>query len=144
MFAVVNLLDYADRPTDQQQFRNVEAAMSEGPLAGPLAVNYSAGGAGFELESEPVPDMSLQRLKNKVAKIPVLISNATADAMTPRFWAIPMTEAFASHSFLEQTSTQHCISLNPDHCIRKAVETYLIKGKLPQSEICPWPEASED
>ena len=144
MFAVVNLLDYADRPTEQQQYRNVEAAMSEGPLAGPLAVNYSAGGAGFELESEPVPDMSLQRLKNKVAKIPVLISNATADAMTPRFWAIPMTEAFASHSFLEQTSTQHCISLNPDHCIRKAVETYLIKGKLPQSEICPWPEASED
>jgi len=144
MFAVVNLLDYADRPTEQQQHSNVKAATSKGPLTGPLAVNYAAGGDGFQLRPEPVPDMSLQRLKNKVAQIPVLISNATADAMTPRFWAVPMTKAFASHSFLEQISTKHCISLNPDPCVRSAIETYLIDRKLPQSEICPWPEASDE
>lgn len=142
MFSVVNLLDYADRPTEQQQHSNVETVMRKGPLGGPLAVSYAAGGEGFQLNAEPVPDMSRQRLKDKVAQIPVLISNATADAMTPRFWAVPMTEAFTNHSFLEQISTKHCISLNPDSCLRSAVETYLLKAELPPSDLCPWPGIS--
>jgi pimeloyl-ACP methyl ester carboxylesterase len=138
LFAVVNRLDYGDSYSEHEQLVNVRAVMESGPLGGPLAISYAAGAAGFDLRSEPVPDMSRRRLRQKVSGIPVLITNATADAETPRFWAVKMTKAFANHSFIEFVSTIHCIIGARSSCVNGQLEKYLIKKQLPTSRICAW------
>jgi len=101
-----------------------------------LAVSYAAGAVGFDLRPEPVPDMSRKRLRQKVSDSPVFITNATADTVTPRFWAIDMTRAFKTHSFLELVTTFHCITAAQVACIHHPVEKYLIKRELPDSKVC--------
>ena len=138
VFSVVNRLDYADAYDRQEQLETVRDVLTSGPLGGPLAVSYAAGAAGFDLRPEPVPDMSRKRLRQKVSDIPVLITNATADTVTPRFWAIDMTRAFKTHSFLELVTTFHCITAAQVDCINRPVEKYLIKRELPGSKVCRW------
>lgn len=141
MFSVVNRLDYGDNYSEQEQLINVQAVIESGPLGGPLAISYAAGASGLDLRSEPVPDMSNKYLRQKVSRIPVLITNSTADAETPRFWAVEMTKAFENHSFLELVSTIHCAISARASCINGRIERYLIQRKLPASKICLWRDA---
>ncbi len=138
IFSVVNRLDYADAYDWHEQLENVQDVLMSGPLGGPLAVSYAAGAEGFDLRPDPVPDMSRKRLRQKVSEIPVLITNATADTATPRFWAIDMTRAFKNHSFLELVTTFHCITTAEVACVNRPVEKYLIKRELPGSKVCGW------
>jgi pimeloyl-ACP methyl ester carboxylesterase len=142
MFAVVNRLDYADSTSSQEQLSTVQTVVEYGPLGGPLAVSYAAGAEGFNLRPEPVPDMSQTRLRKKVKRLPVLITNATNDTATPVFWGVDhMTRAFKNHSLLQLVSTVHGITRANDGWINGSVANYLIDRKLPPSGIGPWQES---
>jgi pimeloyl-ACP methyl ester carboxylesterase len=142
MFAVVNRLDYADSTSSQEQLSNVQDVVEFGPLGGPLAVSYAAGAEGFNLQPEPVPDMSQSRLRKKVKRLPVLITNATNDTVTPVFWgADRMTKAFKKHSLLQLVSTIHGITRAEDDWVNASVDKYLIHRKLPPSGTGPWQES---
>ena len=137
MFSVVNSLDYSDRPSKKEQAGLVKSASSKGPLSGLLALSYAAAWVGFDLEPDPVPNMTLEQNKAKVADVPVVIVNATKDVYTPKFWAEEMNRAFKNKAFIQQRNTRHCIWSYGDPCVDQPIDTFILKGKLPNSKTCP-------
>ena len=137
MFSVVNSLDYSDRPSKKEQAGLVKSASSKGPLSGSLALSYAAAWVGFDLEPDPVPNMTLEQNKAKVADVPVVIVNATKDVYTPKFWAEEMNRAFKNKAFIQQRNTRHCIWSYGDPCVDQPIDTFILKGKLPNSKTCP-------
>ena len=138
-FSVVNCLDYADRPGKKAQANAVTDAASQGPLGGQLALSYAPGCAGLDLKPEPVPDMSRGRLRDKVADIPVVISNATKDVYTPKFWAKQMKKAFKTQTFIQRHGTQHVIWGGDDNCVGPPIDSYVLTRQLPFPRTCAWP-----
>ena len=137
MFSVVNSIDYSDRPSKKEQAGLVKSASSKGPLSGSLALSYAAAWVGFDLEADPVPNMSLEQNKAKVADVPVVIVNATKDVYTPKFWAEKMNRAFKNKAFIQQRNTKHCIWSYGDPCVDQPIDTFILKSKLPKSKTCP-------
>ena len=137
MFSVVNSIDYSDRPSKKEQAGLVKSASSKGPLSGSLALSYAAAWVGFDLEADPVPNMSLDQNKAKVADVPVVIVNATKDVYTPKFWAEKMNRAFKNKAFIQQRNTKHCIWSYGDPCVDQPIDTFILKSKLPKSKTCP-------
>ena len=139
IFSVVNSIDYSDRPSKSEQADLVKNAAKRGPLSGSLALSYAAAWDGFELDPDPVPNLSLKRYQAKVANIPVVIVNATKDAYTPKFWAKEMNKGFKKKAFIQQRNTTHCIWAKGDPCVDEPINKFVLTGKLPNSKICAWP-----
>ena len=139
IFSVVNSIDYADRPNQSEQAALVKNAANKGPLSGSLALSYAAAWVGFELDPDPVPNMSLKQLQDKVANVPVVIVNATKDVYTPKFWAKEMNKAFKNKAFIQQRNTTHCIWAKGDPCVDKPIDKFVLTGMMPNSRICAWP-----
>ena len=140
MFSVVNSIDYSDRPSQYEQAVLVKNAANKGPLSGSMALGYAAAWVGFELDPDPIPNMSLKRLQAKVANVPVVIVNATKDVYTPKFWAKEMNKAFKNKAFIQQRNTTHCIWAKGDPCVDQPIDKFVITGKMPISKICAWPD----
>ena len=138
-FSVVNSLDYSDRPSKTKQAELVKKAAAKGPLSGSLALSYATAWDGFELDPDPVPNMSLKRLQAKVANVPVVIVNATKDVYTPKFWAKEMNKVFKNKAFIQQRNTTHCIWAKGDPCVDQPIDKFVLTGKMPNSKICAWP-----
>ena len=117
----------------------MKKAASKGPLSGSLALSYSTAWDGFELDPDPVPNMSLKHLKAKVANVPVVIVNATKDVYTPKFWAKDMNQAFKNKAFIQQRNTTHCLWSKGDPCVDQPIDKFVLTGKMPNSKICAWP-----
>ena len=139
MFSVVNSLDYSDRPSKAEQAALVKNAASKGPLSGSMALSYAAAWVGFELDPDPVPNMSRESLQAKVAEIPVVIVNATKDVYTPKFWAKEMNKVFKNKAFIQQRNTTHCIWGKGAPCVDQPINKFVLTGKLPNSRMCAWP-----
>ena len=137
IFSVVNSIDYSDRPSKIEQADMVKSAVSKGPLSGSLALSYAAAWVGFDLDPDPVPNMSLKQNKAKVADIPVVIVNATKDTYTPKFWAKKMNRVFKNKAFIQQKNTKHCIWSYGDPCVDRPIDMFILKAKVPNSKICP-------
>ena len=139
IFSIVNSLDYSDRPSKIEQAELIKKAASKGPLSGSLALSYAAAWDGFELDPDPLPNMSEKRLQAKVANVPVVIVNATKDVYTPKFWAKDMNQAFKNKAFIQQRNTTHCIWSKGDPCVDEPIDKFVLTGKVPTSKICAWP-----
>jgi len=78
-------------------------------------------------------------LRDKVADIPVVISNATKDVYTPKFWAKQMKKAFKTQTFIQRYGTQHVIWGGDDSCVSQPIDSYVLTGQLPFPRTCAWP-----
>ncbi len=134
MFAVVNCLDYADRPSVGQLGEIVADNASRGVFGGSLTSSYGAGCAGFDFKPDPIP------LARPIASLhSVLIGGATRDSRTPYQWAVQMARAFPNSRMLTYPSGNHVNWFIRSSCLKAVMDDYFVDGRLPAIDaVCPY------
>lgn len=135
MVAVVNCLDYADRPNIERLGEIVsDNAARGGVFGGSLTTSYGAGCAGFTFEPDPIP------LARPIAsEHPVLISGATRDSRTPYQWAVQMARAFPESRMLTYPGGNHVNWFISSECLKGVMDDYFVDGYLPAVDtVCPY------
>ena len=70
---------------------------------------YAMGCRGLgSLEPDPIPLITTDRQRSRVADVPVLIANATRDGSTPLVWAERMQAVF-DRPMIKYRSSEHVI-----------------------------------
>lgn len=138
-FSVVNCLDYAERMTQSQQAAVVSANARSAPVfGGSLTLQYAAGCDGLDLQPDPVPLLGSARSRRIVAEIPVMLSNATADAMTPMLWALRMQQAF-DRPMIKYRSGQHTVwEAVRSACVNDPINRFMLTSREPRPATCPF------
>ncbi|MFA5490658.1 MAG: alpha/beta hydrolase, partial [Candidimonas sp.] len=135
MFAVVNCLDYADRPGVAELAGIVDDNASRGGMfGGPLTSSYAAGCAGFDFKPDPIP------LARPIAsEYPVLIGGATRDSRTPYQWAVQMARAFPNSRMLTYSGGNHVNWFISSPCLKSIMDDYFVDGRLPPVDaVCDY------
>jgi len=136
MVAVVNCLDYADRPKFAELANIVDDNASRGGMfGGSLTSSYAAAGCvGFDFEPDPIP------LARPIAsEHPVLIGGATRDSRTPYQWAVQMARAFPNSRMLTYPGGNHVNWFISSACLKSAMDAYFVDGRLPQVDaVCEY------
>ena len=140
-FSMVNCLDYAQRLTAKQQADLAAANAKRGPIAGgSLTLMYAMGCSGLDkLTPDPVPLVKTATQRAKLAKVPVLLANATNDGSTPMAWAKRMQKAF-DRPMIRYRSTQHVIwGATSSKCVNAPIDRFVLTGKIPaKSRTCDY------
>jgi pimeloyl-ACP methyl ester carboxylesterase len=140
-FSVVNCLDYAQRLTAKQQADLAADNAKRGPIAGgSLTLMYAMGCSGLDkLTPDPVPLVTTAKQRAKLAKVPVLLANATNDGSTPMAWAKRMQKAF-DRPMIRYRSTQHVIwGATTSKCVNAPIDKFVLTLKMPaKSRTCDY------
>lgn len=140
-FSVVNCLDYDQRLTAQQETRVARENAREYPVfGGSLSIMYGIGCRGLgSLDADPIPLVTTNKQRDKLADVPVFLANATKDGSTPLAWAKSMKAAF-DRPLLKYRSSQHVIwGATPSDCVNSPIDRFVIDGKeLRQGRTCPF------
>ena len=140
-FSVVNCLDYDQRLTADEETQIAKTNAREYPVfGGSLSLMYAIGCRGLgSLDPDPIPLITKDKQRAKVADVPVLLANATKDGSTPLVWAKSMQAAF-DRPLLKYKSSQHVIwGATSSSCVNKPIDRFVIAGKeLKQDRTCPF------
>lgn len=135
---MINCLDYAARTSVTTQSRMVAKIAKRAPIfGGTLGASYATGCDGFNLRSDPVPLIKSRNTRDRLAKLPIVVANATKDAATPMLWAQRMREAFRSSRLVSYSGAQHVIWGGPSTCVNEAINAYVLGGS-PKAKNCPF------
>jgi hypothetical protein len=135
---MINCLDYTARTSVQIQSRMVGKIAKRAPVfGGTLGASYATGCDGFNLKAEPVPLIKTRKMRDRIAKLPIVVANATKDAATPMIWAHRMRSAFRSSRLVSYSGAQHVLWGGPSTCVNDAIDTYVL-GSSPKTTHCPF------
>ena len=130
--AMVNCLDYPDRPTAADQAEFVDEAVREAPIAGWFgSLGLAAQCEGLGLAPDPVPtDFGANW------SIPFLILGATRDTNTPYVWTVDMARAFRASRVVTYVGSKHISFVAAQsRCIDDLVSAYLVQRRLPRIDV---------
>ena len=134
--AIINCLDYADRPDAARLDVMGTRIRFDAPITGWVrAVQIPPACEGLEeLTPDPVP---LVQGNDWSARM--LILAATRDSQTPYRWATSMANAFRSSPLVSYVGNQHVTyTAAGSPCVDGAATTYLVSLKLPGVDVaCP-------
>ena len=148
-FSVVNCLDYGQRLSGQRESGIATANDRRFPVfGGSLSLMYAMGCRGLSsLEPDPIPLITTDRQRARVADVPVLLANATHDGATPMVWAERMQAVF-DRPMIKYRSSQHVIwGAVKSACVNRPIDRFVIELQEPQHDrTCPFvaPEPSAD
>lgn len=139
-FSVVNCLDYASRPTPGQQIEVTKLNARRAPVfGGSITMSYAIGCRGLRLRPDPIPSLANLRNRLKVAEVPVLLANGTADGATPIFWARSMQRGFSDRPMIKYRSGQHEVwGAVASACVNDPIDRFMIRLRQPHSATCPF------
>jgi pimeloyl-ACP methyl ester carboxylesterase len=139
-FSVVNCLDYADRMAPAA----IDAAIARHAAIAPvfgglLTAEYLMGCTGLTMPPDPVPTTRSAANRARVARLPVVIVNATNDASTPMVWAQQMRRSFPAGVLIRYRSGQHVLwVLARSSCIDDRITPYVVSLRRPTAATCPF------
>lgn len=145
-FSVVNCLDYADRPTGREQTALVRRNARGGALfGGSLTTSYAIGCSGLPvggsaaLRPDPIPLVTTAAQRARLARVPVILANATQDGSTPMTWARRMQRVFG-RPMIRYRSGQHVIwGAVRSQCVNRPLDRFVMTQRLPRtSRTCPF------
>lgn len=130
--AAVNCLDYADRPTAEEQNATARVIREQSPVRG--WYNYAVLASqctDFGLPADPVPtDVGVVKSKG------VLLSGATRDPATPYPWAQSMARVMKDSRVVTYVGSQHIVyRTTPSKCVNKAVTRFLMSVDQPAHDL---------
>lgn len=138
-FSVVNCLDYADRLSVDEQVQLTKANARRAPvLGGSLTLMFAMGCSGLaKLDPDPIPLITTASQRARVAKVPVLLANATHDGSTPAAWARQMHKAF-DRPMIGYRSSQHVIwGATDSRCVNRPIDRFVLDLRMPKkSRTC--------
>lgn len=140
-FSVVNCLDYAQRLTGREESDIAATNARRHPVfGGSLSLMYALGCRGLgSLEPDPIPLITTDRQRARLADVPVLLANATHDGSTPMAWAKSMQDAF-DRPMIEYRSSQHVIwGATKSECVNRPIDRFVITVQEPKHDrTCPF------
>lgn len=140
-FSAVECIDYPQRMTNAQQLKLTRRNAAKAPwFGGMLTLDYSRGCAGLKLKPDPIPLLSSAANRARLARVKVLISNATHDGETPMVWAHQMLRGFNSAAFVRYRGGQHAIwNFTQSSCVNATIDRYVLTGRQPRKQTtCPF------
>lgn len=129
--AVVNCLDYEDRPSMSRLTGIVAENARRAPMfGGALTTSYASTCAGLTFEPDPIPNK-----RGIISDFPVLIGGATRDARTPFQWSVQMAKAFPESRLVTYSGGNHVNWLTESECVNEYYDAYFVDGELPVVDV---------
>ena len=135
MFAVVNCLDYPQRPGLDQITRRVVQQVRYAPrYGGSLATMFGTNCAGFTFAPDPVPVITGQG-----PAVPLMIAGSTRDGSTIVQWTARMSRAFPASRTVTYAGGQHAVwNIAGSACVDRVLDTYILTLRRPAADrACP-------
>ncbi len=134
-FALVNCIDYADRPTPAEQDGIARSVRLRGPVAGWFeGFEIVSMCVGLDVPVDPVP---IDFPSDWSAKL--LLVGSTRDAATPYEWTADMATAFRASRVVTYVGAKHVVyGVGLSTCVNRYVSAYLIDLRRPARDVsCP-------
>ena len=134
-FAFVNCIDYADRPTPDEQDAISRSVRVRGPVAGWFeGFEIVSMCVGFDGPVDPVPIEFPSDWKAKL-----LLVGSTRDAATPYAWTADMATAFRASRVVTYVGAKHVVyGAGRSTCVNTYVTAYLVDLVRPARDVsCP-------
>lgn len=139
VFSVVNCLDYADRPSVATQVDIIAENAQRAPVfGGSLTTTFAIGCVGLQdLRPDPIPLVTTAAQRATLARVPVLLANATHDGATAFEWARRMQRVF-DRPMIRYRSGQHVIwGATDSRCVNRPIDRFVLELRMPtKSRTC--------
>ncbi|MGP3916774.1 alpha/beta hydrolase [Nonomuraea sp. 10N515B] len=127
----INCADTAERPTAAETAQINERIKEVFPI---LATEASSGVCAHW----PVPGDDAAKRIDATGSAPIVVIGGKGDPATPYQWAETLTRQLKTGVLVTYEGEGHGAYLSGSGCVMKAVDAYLLEGKLPtQSSTCP-------
>jgi pimeloyl-ACP methyl ester carboxylesterase len=127
----INCADTAERPTAAETAQINERIKEVFPI---LATEASSGVCAHW----PVPGDDAAKRIDATGSAPIVVIGGKGDPATPYQWAETLTRQLKTGVLVTYEGEGHGAYLSGSGCVMKAVDAYLLEGKLPtQSTTCP-------
>ncbi len=141
--AVIDCIDYADRPTAAEQDAIARTTRIQAPISGwKNGLMMATQCEGLTVPIDPVP---IDFGTDQSARL--LLLGSTRDARTPYAWTAAMARAFPRSRVVTYVGGQHGdYLLSQSRCVDRRVNRYLVTRSLPAHDMsCPnaahrWPQ----
>jgi pimeloyl-ACP methyl ester carboxylesterase len=131
-FQAINCLDY---PSQERNYDQMVAFANEVKKVSPTFGEWFAMTPGCETWS--VPSVRTPGEIHASGSGPILVVGTTGDPATPYAWAQALADQLDSGELLTWKGEGHTAYGRAGRCISDAVETYLLRGKLPpENTVC--------
>ncbi|MEU4405534.1 alpha/beta hydrolase [Streptosporangium sp. NPDC023963] len=127
-FPAISCADTAERPTPEQLNALEDETLKVSPL-------FGGAGMGLICSMWPVPGSDEARRINATGSAPILVVGGTGDPATPYEWAPKLTAELRTGVLVTYKGEGHGAYLSGDACVKKAIDAYLIDGKVPDRGV---------
>lgn len=130
--AMVNCIDYADRPPTGEQAQVAARARAIAPITGWFnGLGLIMQCEGLNLTPDPVP-VSF----GTNTTVPMLLVGSTRDANTPYAWTVDMARAFRASRTVTYVGSKHVsYAAAQSACVDEVVNDWLIRRVLPTRDV---------
>lgn len=129
-FNAINCLDY---PAAARDYDEMVAFADE------IAEQAPTFGRDFGMavgcETWPFPPTGERRTIAAEGAAPILVVGTTGDPATPYEWSVALADQLESASLLTWRGEGHTAYGRGNACVADVVETYLLEGRLPESDV---------
>lgn len=127
-FPAISCADTAERPTAEQVATIEAETMKVSPL-------FGGSGMGLICSMWPVAGSDEARRVDATGSAPIVVIGGTGDPATPYEWAPKLTSELRTGVLMTYKGEGHGAYLSGDACVNKAVDAYLIDGKVPAKGV---------
>lgn len=131
---VINAVNCLDRGTlvrtEEQRAKLVKEFTAKAPTWGRLMANGSV-----TCESWPVPKSGRVAPVKAEGSPPIVVIGTTRDPATPYRWSQQLAEQLANGRLISFDGDGHTAYMRSNNCVDKAVDAYLIDGKVPEQNL---------
>lgn len=130
--AIVNCIDYVDRPSAEVEEQIAARAREVAPITGWFnGLGLIMQCEGLQLTPDPVP----VRFGTNTS-VPMLLVGATRDANTPYVWTVDMARAFRASRVVTYVGSKHVsYAAAQSPCVDRYVNDWFIHRSLPKHDV---------
>ncbi|WP_049559884.1 alpha/beta hydrolase [Nonomuraea sp. SBT364] len=127
----INCVDSAERPTKAETAAINEKVSKIFPV-------LAADGASAACAYWPVKGTDEAKRIDATGSAPIMVIGGKGDPATPYRWAVSLTEKLKTGHLVTYEGEGHGAYLSGSACVTRTVDSYLLKGTLPESGAsCP-------